>query len=251
LGPFTVLTDPNFLHRGQRAYLGYGLTSKRLTEPALGVSELPPLDVIVLSHMHGDHWDREARRGLDRGVPIVTTRKAARALHRQGFERARGLATWQTTDFGKGSASLTLTSMPGRHGVGMARHLLPPVMGSVLDYHAGHGTPPVRLYITGDTLFVDDLVEIPRRFPGIDVAVVHLGGTRLPGGLLVTMDARQGGDLVQLIRPRVAVPVHYDDYTVFKSPLADLQNEIARRHLTDVVRVVKRGETLDLSPFVH
>ncbi|MCW2526410.1 MAG: metal-dependent hydrolase, partial [Pseudonocardiales bacterium] len=28
LGPFTLLTDPNFLHKGQRAYLGHGLTSK-------------------------------------------------------------------------------------------------------------------------------------------------------------------------------------------------------------------------------
>ena len=33
IGPFTLLTDPNFLHRGQRAYLGYGLRAKRLTDP--------------------------------------------------------------------------------------------------------------------------------------------------------------------------------------------------------------------------
>ncbi|GAA2773478.1 MBL fold metallo-hydrolase [Nonomuraea dietziae] len=60
---FTLLTDPNFLHRGQRAYLGYGLTSRRLTEPALDISQLPPLDAVVLSHMHGDHWDRVGPRG--------------------------------------------------------------------------------------------------------------------------------------------------------------------------------------------
>ena len=33
LGEFTLLTDPNFLHHGQRAYLGKGLFSKRVTEP--------------------------------------------------------------------------------------------------------------------------------------------------------------------------------------------------------------------------
>lgn len=44
LGPFTVLTDPSFLHRGQRAYLGYGLWTKRLTEPALQPTQLPALD---------------------------------------------------------------------------------------------------------------------------------------------------------------------------------------------------------------
>src|SRR3954453_7137421 len=40
-GPFTLLTDPNFLHRGQAAYLGKGLWSRRLTEPALGPEHLP------------------------------------------------------------------------------------------------------------------------------------------------------------------------------------------------------------------
>lgn len=76
-GGLTLLTDPNFLHRGQRAYLGHGLVSKRLEEPALRLRELPPVDAIVLSHMHGDHWDRVAQRGLDHGLPVVTTPHAA------------------------------------------------------------------------------------------------------------------------------------------------------------------------------
>lgn len=96
-GPLTLLTDPNFLHRGQRAYLGYGLTSRRRTEPALQIDELPPLDAVLLSHLHGDHWDRVARRGLDKGLPVVTTPKAARTLARQGFSHSRGVRTWETT----------------------------------------------------------------------------------------------------------------------------------------------------------
>lgn len=44
-GPFILLTDPNFLHQGQRAYLGLGLTTRRLREPALRLDELPALDV--------------------------------------------------------------------------------------------------------------------------------------------------------------------------------------------------------------
>jgi L-ascorbate metabolism protein UlaG (beta-lactamase superfamily) len=245
LGPFRVLTDPNFLHRGQRAYLGHGLMSKRLTDPALSVSALPPLDAIVLSHMHGDHWDRVAKGGLERSVPIVSTPKAARALHRQGFDAARGLTTWDHLAFTKDGATLTVTAMPGRHATGLAKYLLPPVMGSVLDYRSD--AERLRLYITGDTLFVDDLVEVPRRFPGVDVAVLHLGGTTLPGGLLVTMDAVQGADILELIAPRRAIPVHYDDYGVFKSPLSDFEAEVQRRGLADLVQVVRRGDTVDLA----
>src|SRR5918912_3805634 len=89
LGSFTVLTDPNFLHRGQRAYLGYGLSSVRRTEPALDVSDLPPLDAVVLSHLHGDHWDRVAARELDSDLPVFTTPQAARTLaRRQRFRNA-------------------------------------------------------------------------------------------------------------------------------------------------------------------
>ena len=45
LGSFTLLTDPNFLHRGQRAYLGKGLWSRRLTDPALSPDALPVLSL--------------------------------------------------------------------------------------------------------------------------------------------------------------------------------------------------------------
>ena len=77
LGGFTLLTDPNFLRRGQRAYLGRGLWTRRLTDPAMRPDELPRLDAVVLSHLHGDHWDRVARRELDREPPVLTTTHAA------------------------------------------------------------------------------------------------------------------------------------------------------------------------------
>ena len=111
-GPFTLLTDPNFLHAGERAYLGLGLTSKRLREPALDVADLPPLDAVVLSHLHGDHWDRRARRGLDRAVPIVTTPHAARRLQGlHGFRRAVGLGNWEWHDLARDGNVLRVTSM--------------------------------------------------------------------------------------------------------------------------------------------
>jgi L-ascorbate metabolism protein UlaG (beta-lactamase superfamily) len=247
-GELTVLTDPNFLHQGQRAYLGYGLTAKRLTEPALTIEQLPPLDAIVLSHLHGDHWDRQAQRGLDRQVPIITTPHASKRLQLRGFTRATGLRTWGSTELVKGNTRLRLTSMPGRHAPGPLRRVLPPVMGSLLEF--GSLTDPVqlRMYLTGDTLFVEDLHEIPVRYPAIDAAVLHLGGTRLPGGLMVTMDAVQGANLLELVKPGMAIPVHYDDYELFKSPLADFRAEVERRGLSGLVRYVDRGDTVTLTP---
>ncbi len=246
-GEFTLLTDPNFLHRGERAYLGYGLVSKRLREPALDVAALPALDAVLLSHLHGDHWDRHARRGLDRGLPILTTPHASRRLQaRPGFRRAMGLRPWESHTLVKGRRCLKVTSMPGKHAFGVVGALLPPVMGSLLEYGDLDGRVEHRMYVTGDTLVFDGLHEIARRHPQIDVSVLHLGGTRLPGGILVTMDGRLGADLLQIVRPREAVPIHFDDYTVFTSPLSDFTDEVRRRGLDVAVTVLDRGERTPL-----
>jgi L-ascorbate metabolism protein UlaG (beta-lactamase superfamily) len=246
-GPITVLTDPNFLHRGQRAYLGYGLTSVRRTEPALQIADLPELDGIVLSHLHGDHWDRIAHRGLDRDLPVITTPKAARTLHRRGFERAEGLATWTATELRREGHRVSVTALPGRHAPGIAQRLLPPVMGSMLEYQDPGGRTVLRMYISGDTLRVPELDEIPVRCGAFDVAVLHLGGTRLPGGLLVTMDADQGIEVLQLIKAHTTVPIHNDDYGVFKSPLSLFRSEVNRRGLNHLVTYVAPGQTAPLT----
>src|SRR5690242_6439067 len=73
---FTILTDPNFLHKGEKAHIGYGLSTKRVTEPAIPMDQLPPLDLIVLSHMHEDHFDRTVQRRLDKMLPIITNPSA-------------------------------------------------------------------------------------------------------------------------------------------------------------------------------
>ena len=72
------------------------------------------------------------------------------------------------------------------------------------------------IYISGDTLMVDELREIPKWLAGkgIDLMLVHLGGTTIPSPsmplLMVTMDAKQGLDLVQLLQPDITIPIHYE-----------------------------------------
>src|SRR5919106_1664422 len=91
---FTILTDPNFLHAGDHVHLGYGLTSERLTNPAIEIEQLPPLDFVVLSHYHGDHFDRIAEERLRKDVPVVTTGHAAGELKEKGFTAPVALDTW-------------------------------------------------------------------------------------------------------------------------------------------------------------
>jgi L-ascorbate metabolism protein UlaG (beta-lactamase superfamily) len=248
IGAFTLLTDPNFLHRGQRARLGYGLRAKRLTEPALQPTQLPQLDGILLSHMHGDHWDRVATRSLPKETPVVTTAEAARCLADRGFTATADLQPWQTHEFSRGTDTLRITSVPGVHGPGPLARVLPAVMGSVVELIRGEvaGADVVwRGYISGDTLYRPFLAEVLERCGPLDVLIPHLGGTKALG-VTVTMDARQGADLVELLKPPVTVPVHYDDYDRFKSPLGDFVAEVGRRELPGELRAAQRGQTISL-----
>ncbi|OQW37337.1 MAG: MBL fold metallo-hydrolase [Nitrospira sp. SG-bin1] len=238
---FTVLTDPNFLHRGEYVHLGYGLRSRRLTEPALALTDLPPIDLVLLSHLHEDHFDRRVERDLDHTVPIVTTRPAAAALGKKGFRRTIGLETWAKTSFVRDNRRLTIAGMPGRHGPWLISRLLPPVMGSMLEFMEADRVL-LRLYISGDTLLYGRLEEVVRRYTSIDQALIHLGGTRVLG-LLVTMDGAQGVGLLKLLRPTVAIPIHFNDYTVFKSPLSDFQAEVRQANLDTEIRYLHHGDS--------
>lgn len=105
-----------------------------------------------------------------------------------------------------------------------------------------------RIYISGDTLLVSELQEIPSRYAGqkIDLMLIHLGGTTIPSPhvpmLMVTMDAKQGLELVRLIKPDVTIPIHFDDYDVFLSPLEDFKKAIAEAGLDEKVVYLDRGD---------
>ncbi|MGN6414745.1 MBL fold metallo-hydrolase [Flexivirga sp.] len=243
IGSFTVLTDPNFLRRGQFAYLGWGLVSRRLVDPAVQPSQLPALDAVLLSHLHGDHFDRIARRQLDKEVPLLTTPQAARRLGRRGFA-TEALETWQTTTLQRDGEQLVVESLPAIHATGLLGRMLPPVMGSMLT-HRVPGRPDRRLYISGDTLTGPHLDAIAERYPAIDAGILHCGGTRV---LLrtVTMDDVQAVDAIRRLPLDRVVPVHHDDYRVFRSPVSAFIARARRHGLADRIAVPRRGETRPL-----
>ena len=236
---FTILTDPNFLHKGDHVHLGYGLHSERLTEPALSLEQLPPVDFVLLSHMHGDHFDHVVSERLDKTIPILTTKHAAASLKGLGFERPIAFDTWDSIEVTRGDARMRVTAMPGKHAPGLLRLMIPPTMGSMLEFDG------LRIYITGDTLIHEHLREIPRRYPDIDIALLHLGGTRI-AGVLLTMDAKQGVDAIRIVEPRTAIPIHYNDYGVFKSPLDDFKAAVRAAGLENRVHYLAHGETFDI-----
>lgn len=102
---------------------------------------------------------------------------------------------------------------------------------------------------------VDELKQIPQRYANkrIDLMLAHLGGTTVPSpalaplALMVTMDAEQGVQMIRLIRPELTIPIHYDDYEVFASPLDDFKMEVKKAGLDDKVVYLDRGEKFEFT----
>jgi hypothetical protein len=155
--------------------------------------------------------------------------------------------------------SIKVTGMPGKHvppgPLAVANDILkavPPTNGWMVELGYSDSSSQFengyRIYISGDTLMIDELKEIPERYRGqnIDLMLIHLGGTTIPGPsmplLMVTMDAKQGIQLMELINPDVTIPIHYDDYDVFMSPLNDFKKAVLEAGWSDKVVYLDRKD---------
>ncbi|KAF7178343.1 hypothetical protein CNMCM7691_007033 [Aspergillus felis] len=222
-----------------------------------------------------DHFDQKVEASLRRDLPIITTSHAKSILTSKGadsFQQVFDLEPFEQMMVNvKGDSSRTkqphirVTGMPGKHiptnkvveKLNELAAAIPPTNGWMVEL--GYGSTQTmqtdfdvgyRIYISGDTLMVDELKEIPRRFAGqkIDLMLIHLGGTTVPHPnlwpltMMVTMDAQQGVELVRLIKPDLTIPIHYDDYNVFASPLEDFKIEMQKAGLSGQVVYLDRKE---------
>jgi L-ascorbate metabolism protein UlaG (beta-lactamase superfamily) len=200
-----------------------------------------------LSHYHGDHFDDVAARELDKKLPIVSTADAVDKLSALGFEHGHPLETWEFLDVHKGDATVTITAMPAKHATEEAvNELLMPVNGHLLDFSRS-GDHLYRLYITGDTMLVDSLEEIPRRYPDIDLGLIHTGGTTFLV-TVVTMTGEQGVQAVEITKPRIAIPIHYNDFSVFLSGLDDFKKAAEVSTADTKFVYLAHGETYTFTP---
>jgi L-ascorbate metabolism protein UlaG (beta-lactamase superfamily) len=246
-GGLTILTDPAFLHKGEHVDLGHGIWARREVEPACQIADLPPIDLIVLSHYHGDHFDDVAAQELNKKLPIVSTAHAVDKLSALGFQHGHPLNTWESLEVHKGDTTLTITAMPAKHATDDAvNELLMPVNGHILDFNR-NDHHLYRLYITGDTMLTDNLEDIPRRYPGIDLGLIHTGGTTFLV-TVVTMTGEQAVKAVEITKPHTAIPIHYNDFSVFRSGLDDFKKAAQTSTTTTKFVYLAHGETHIFKP---
>jgi L-ascorbate metabolism protein UlaG (beta-lactamase superfamily) len=171
---------------------------------------------VLLTHdHHGDNLDPAGRELLPAAGAVVTTAPGAGRLG----GGAIGLEPWQSTTLGP----VEVTATPCRHGPPLSH----PLVGDVIGFALRHEGRVV--WISGDTVLYKGVRAVAERID-VDVAVLHLGGVRFPvtGPLRYTMTARDAVQLCELVRPRVAIPIHYEGWAHFQEPRERIERELAR-----------------------
>jgi L-ascorbate metabolism protein UlaG (beta-lactamase superfamily) len=219
-----LLTDPTFDSPGRKYHFGWGTGSRKVTGPAIGVADLGAIDAVLLSHdQHADNVDDAGRTLLPSVGVVVTTTAGAKRLGGQ----ARGLEPWETTRLEEpGRPSMEITATPCRHGPPFSRPLAGDVVGFALRWDGqDHGV----LWISGDTVLYDGVRKVADHFE-VGIAVLHLGEARFPvtGPVRYSMTAQNAVALCDLLRPRTAIPVHYEGWTHFHQGRAAIERELAR-----------------------
>jgi L-ascorbate metabolism protein UlaG (beta-lactamase superfamily) len=228
-----LLTDPAL--RGRLAHL-----TRHGTPPGAGVAG--DLNAVLVSHLHADHLDIPSLRSLDRDAVLLGPRGFTRAVRRLGFATTLDLAVGESVEIG----SVTVTAVPASHGgrrwpAGRAAECIGFVM-----------TGTRTVYFAGDT---DVFAAMADLADDLDVALLPVWGwgpSLGPGH----MDPQAAARAVALLRPRVAVPIHWGTFFPVglrrwrPAALVDPPQAFAR-HVSEIapgvrVEVLPPGGTLDL-----
>jgi L-ascorbate metabolism protein UlaG (beta-lactamase superfamily) len=236
-----ILTDPLFADRF--ALPSYsGRSRNPVAELPLAINDiLAGVELVLLSHLHGDHFDAAARERLPWTLPIYSQPSDAARLQSQGFERV--MAVESSLQWPAG----TLTRILGRHGVGPVEEDMGVSSGYVLQ---APGEP--ILYWAGDSVLCDETrAAIERCHP--DIIITHSGGALWPVGssgdrALIIMDAAQTIATSQLAPWARLVAIHLDSVDHATVSRADLRQAVAAEGLADRILIPEDGEELVFAP---
>ena len=161
-----VLTDPTWAERSAPV-----VGVRRHRPPGLRFRDLPPIDVVLVSHDHHDHMDLETLTRLESAWSprVYTPLGNASFLAGHGIPGARDLDWWQSAVLAPG---VILTAVPARHlsGRGLFDHDRRLWCGFVISGPSG------SVYFAGDTGWGAHFAAIAEAFPGLRLAILPIGG---------------------------------------------------------------------------
>ncbi len=237
IGGRSVLIDPNFAR--------WLFVLKRLRRPGLRVRDLPPIDLVLVSHAHFDHLHRPSLRAIvhqtlrESGTTpaIIVPSHVADLVSDLGFSEIIELDWWNNSRQG----NLAITHVPSRHWG--ARILK--------DSHRGYGGFVLKagkhsVYHAGDTAYFAGFGEIGRRLSP-ELALLPIGAYNPPAFRNVHTNPADATRAFLDLNARWMVPMHYGTFRLSHEPMDEplqlLEKEARAAGISDRVVVMQEGVT--------
>lgn len=230
----TVLTDPVF---STRIGLGAGVLTlgpRRRFPPALTIGQLPPIDLLLISHAHFDHLDRPSLLRLPHATPVVTATRTSDLVDGLGYRRVIELAWGQSLQLGP----LRVTAVACRHWSSRV----------FTDAHRGYNaylleSSRLRVLFAGDTAFHEGFASLAP----LDLAIV--GISAYEPFLEAHATPEQAYLMAKLAGAKFVMPMHHGVFRLSHEPMDEpLRRFLAAATSSGPVPVaVRSGERWDLS----
>ena len=164
-----ILTDPVLFPRIGIRLPGVTLGPKRLTAPALTVRDLPKIDIVLLSHVHFDHFDMRTLNQFDRSTTLITAARTSDLLPWKRFHDVYELGWKETRSLRSAAGEIGITAFRVKHWGARKRR----------DTYRGYNGYLIErnnhcIIFSGDTALCDSFSEL-RSSGSIDLAIMPIG----------------------------------------------------------------------------
>jgi L-ascorbate metabolism protein UlaG (beta-lactamase superfamily) len=237
MGGVNVMIDPNFAP--------WLFVLKRLRKPGLRIRDLPPIDLVLVTHAHFDHLHRPSLRAIvqhtlrknGKAPIIVVPHHVFDLVSDLGFSTVVELDWWKNYRH----RSLTITHVPSRHWG--ARVLK--------DSHRGYGGYVLRdrkhsIYHAGDTAYFSGFHEIGKQLAP-ELALLPIGAYNPPAFRNVHANPADATRAFLDLNARWMVPMHYGTFKLSHEPMEEplelLKREAKAAGIEDRVLVLEEGIT--------
>ena len=227
IGNMTMLTDPVFSARVGLGLLAFTGGPRRLIAPALTIRQLPPIDLLLISHAHFDHLDRPSLRQISKSIPVITAPHTSDLLKDLGFKDVSELRWGESKTIG----SVQITAQQVTHWG--AR--------TITDMHRGYNGYLIdgggkRVLYGGDSAYQDYFKSITTP---VDLAIIGIGA--YDPYLRAHANPEQAWEMAaDFARARHILPIHHSTFRLSYEPLSEPIERLLKAAGDQASRVVVR-----------
>lgn len=236
-----VLTDPVFSRRvSPFQFAG----PERLAPLGLTLEELPPIDLVLLSHNHYDHLDEAAVKTLARdhaGITFVVPLGVKKWFTVRGISQVVELDWWQDCTVG----AAKVTALPAQHFSGRGPFDRNATLWCSLLLQIGGR----KIYFAGDTGYSKDFADIGAAHPDIDLALLPIGAYE-PNWFMrsVHVNPEEAVRIFQDLGAAQAVAMHWGTFRLTLEALDEPPQRLAAALAAQGIaperfKVMRHGET--------